>query len=159
VLSGDERYLLDQSQIGDACRLWAYPLCGVYVALYYLALAFLITHELDAVTHSEWRLLFVLRDLEEAIAAQAFVALHVPLLFAVLWYSHHTRRKIGYWTRVGVAAFLIVHMLVHFSLSGAPQYDFDGILSRILILSSGTFAGFYLISQWRSREANGEREV
>jgi len=131
------------------------PLGGMHVALYYLALAFLITHELDAVAHSEWRLLFVLRNLEDAAAAQTFVALHVPLLFAVLWHSHHARREIGYWTRGGVAVFLVVHTLVHFALSGAPQYDFDGVLSRILILSSGAFGGLYLISQWRSREANG----
>jgi hypothetical protein len=28
VQSGDKRYLLDQPSTGDACRLWAYPLCG-----------------------------------------------------------------------------------------------------------------------------------
>jgi hypothetical protein len=29
VQSGDERYLLDQPSIGDACRLWVSPLCGI----------------------------------------------------------------------------------------------------------------------------------
>jgi hypothetical protein len=28
VPSGDKRYLLEEPSIGDACRLWAYPLCG-----------------------------------------------------------------------------------------------------------------------------------
>jgi putative acetyltransferase len=31
VLPGDAVYLLDQPSIGDACRLWAYPLCGIHV--------------------------------------------------------------------------------------------------------------------------------
>jgi RimJ/RimL family protein N-acetyltransferase len=31
VQSGVERYLLDQPSTGDACRLWAYPLCGIHV--------------------------------------------------------------------------------------------------------------------------------
>jgi hypothetical protein len=29
VLSGDKRYLLEEPSTGDACRLWAYPLCGI----------------------------------------------------------------------------------------------------------------------------------
>jgi hypothetical protein len=28
VQSGDKRYLLEEPSTGDACRLWAYPLCG-----------------------------------------------------------------------------------------------------------------------------------
>jgi hypothetical protein len=28
VQSGDEGYLLEEPSTGDACRLWAYPLCG-----------------------------------------------------------------------------------------------------------------------------------
>jgi hypothetical protein len=29
VLSGNEGYVLDEPSTGDACRLWAYPLCGM----------------------------------------------------------------------------------------------------------------------------------
>ncbi len=65
------------------------------MALYYIGLACLFTHELDAVTHSEWRLLFGLRDLPDPTAASAFVALHVPLFFLVLWLSHHPSPRLS----------------------------------------------------------------
>ncbi len=58
---------------------------------YYLALACLFTHELDAVAHSEWRLLFVLQRLPDATALPWFVVLHVPLL---------CRRSVGHGTAV-----------------------------------------------------------
>ncbi len=122
----------------------------MHSALYYLAIAFLITHELDAVTHSEWRLLFLLRDLEETKAAQAFVILHVPLVFAVLWFSQHAIPRVRDRTQYGVALFLVVHALIHFSLSGKPEYDFDGILSRSLILSSAVCGALFLVGRWRT---------
>ena len=53
-------------------------------ALYYLGLAFLFTHELDAVTHAEWRLLPALRLLPDATASPLFVSLHVLLFFAII---------------------------------------------------------------------------
>ena len=43
-----------------------------------LGFALLGSHELDAVTQSEWRLLFVLRDLPEALARDVFVV-HVAI--------------------------------------------------------------------------------
>jgi hypothetical protein len=47
--------------------------------LTHLMLALLFTHELDAMTQSEWRLLYVLRELSDAQGRWWFVALHVPL--------------------------------------------------------------------------------
>lgn len=105
-------------------------------ALYDLGLACLFTHELDAVTHSEWRLLFVLRSLPADVAASWFVALHVPLFFVILWLGHFPRAVVRRWTRRGVAAFLVVHAALHLGLASDPLYDFHGALSRGLILSA-----------------------
>jgi len=123
-------------------------------AIYYLAISVLVAHELDAMTHSEWRLLFGFRDLEDLVASKLFVAGHVPLLFVVLWFSHHVNPKIADWTKTGVSAFLVVHTLMHFALSGVPEYDFNGLLSRSLIFASGALAGVVLLSRWRGRESN-----
>jgi len=68
--------------------------------LYYLGLAFLFTHELDAVTHSEWRLLPALGNMPDAAASPLFVALHVPLFFVVLWLSQHRRDRVRERTRI-----------------------------------------------------------
>ena len=123
----------------------------MHAALYYLGLAFLFTHELDAVTHSEWRLLPVLRDMPDAIASPLFVAAHVLLFFGVLWLSHHRREHVRERTRIAVAAFLVVHAVLHFSLSSASNYEFHGTLSKILIASAAAFGVVYLLERWRTR--------
>jgi len=128
----------------------------MHVALYYLGLACLFTHELDAVTHSEWRLLFGLRDLPDATASPLFVALHVPLFFAILWLSHHRRPALREGTRMAVAAFLVAHAVLHFALSSTPHYEFHGALSRALIVSAAVFGLATLLTQWRSRRRPGK---
>ena len=89
---------------------------------YYLGVALLFTHELDAVMHSEWQLLFVLRSLPDSTGYSLFVALHVPLFFAILWLSQHPREAVRNGTRLAVAALLVVHAVLHLRLSSSPVY-------------------------------------
>jgi hypothetical protein len=120
-------------------------------ALYYLGLACLFTHELDAVTHSEWRLLIGLRSLPANTASSLFIVLHVPLFFAVLWLSHFPREGIRRSTRLVVAAFLVIHAVLHFSLASNPLYEFHGALSRSLILAAAACGLAYLLTQLGGR--------
>ncbi len=119
-------------------------------ALFQLGLAFLFTHELDAMTHSEWRLLFVLGDLPDSTASPWFVALHVPLFFAILWLGHHPRDVVRDTARMVVAAFFVVHAGLHFLLSSSPAYEFHGVLSNTLIVSAAVCGVGYLLVRWRS---------
>ena len=122
-------------------------------ALYYLGLACLFTHELDAVTHSEWRLLVILRDLPDAQASPWFVALHVPAFFTILWLSHFPRAIVRHWTRVLVAGFLVVHAVLHFTNASNPLDEFHGVLSRTLIVAAAVCGLLYVLIQarvWRS---------
>lgn len=125
-------------------------------ALYYLGLACLFTHELDAVTHSEWRLLFFLRDIPDPRASSIFVALHVPLFFGILWLSHDRRDRVRNTTRSAVAVFLAVHATLHLLLSRAPANEFHGPLSVALIGSAGALGIAYLLVRWR-QGGRGER--
>ena len=122
-----------------------FALGGMAIALYYLGLASLFTHELDAVTHAEWRLLFVLRSMPNESAASLFVAIHIPLFFLILWLSHHQRDTVRRWTRRVVAGFLVVHAVLHFT-SSDPEYDFDGALSRALIGLAAACGIAYLLT-------------
>jgi len=128
------------------------------VATYYLAISFLIAHELDAVTHSEWQLLFVLRDLQEATAVHIFALVHIPLVFATLWFSHHANASLRDRTKLGVSIFLVVHAGLHFALSGTPEYDFHGLLSRGLILGSALFGALYVVLRLRRAFDQDARE-
>ena len=114
------------------------------VALYYLGLAFLFTHELDAMTHSEWRLLLVLGSLPDDTASAWFVGLHVPLFFFILWLSHASRDRVRNVVRTVVAAFFVVHAALHFLQSSREAYEFSGALSHALILGAAACGIAYL---------------
>ncbi len=45
--------------------------------------------KLDAVTQSEWLLLYILNTLPEEIARTTFVIIHVPLFSLIFWLTFH----------------------------------------------------------------------
>ena len=135
--------------------LGAEALGRMNATLYYLGLASLFTHELDAVTHSEWELLPILKGLSDAVAAPFFLALHVPLFFAILLLSHHANRAVRETSRTVVAGFLVLHAVLHFSLSSTAGYGFNGALSRTLVFSAGGFGLAYLLIKRRRRNPAG----
>lgn len=113
--------------------------------IYYLGLAALFTHELDAVLNFEWRLLYHLRTLPDVTASSYFVALHLPLFFGFFYFGHHPNAKIKNTFRALVAWFLIIHSLLHFRLSGHDAYLFAGFLSNSYIYLAATMGLLYLL--------------
>lgn len=113
--------------------------------IFYLGFATIITHELDAMTQSEWRLLFILRSLPEETASLAFVILHVPLIAALLWLTNNQSQLIKNWSRIALAAFLMIHSGLHKLLENSPNYTFNSTLSLGLIYGGGLLGLFYLI--------------
>jgi len=119
-----------------------------------LGLGFIASHELDAVTQQEWRLLYVLRSLPEAVAAKAFVALHVPLLALLVWLTHHPMPRLRDGSRMVLMMFLIVHVGLHLRLSDHVLYSFHSPLSQLLIFGAGLCGVLYLWAAarlWRRR--------
>jgi len=120
--------------------------------LFNLGLATLSTHELDAVTQSEWHLLYILNRLPEDIAATAFVFLHVPLFAIIFWLvfneNFHTRE----WSRIVFAIFFIIHAGLHKALENHPLYTFTSPLSQGLIFGAGFLGLLYLIATYISRK-------
>ncbi|MEO1373800.1 MAG: DUF6713 family protein [Cyanobacteria bacterium J06635_10] len=113
--------------------------------IFYLGFATIITHELDAMTQSEWKLLFILRSLPEEIASPTFVILHVPLIAALLWLTNNESQAVKNWSRIGLAAFLVVHSGLHKLLEHHPDYTFNSWLSLGLIYGGGLLGFVYLI--------------
>ena len=114
--------------------------------LFYLGFATLITHELDAMTQLEWRLLFILRSLPEQIASLTFVIVHIPLIAALMWLTNHESPRIQHWSRIAVATFLMVHAGLHKLLEHHPDYTFNSLLSLGLIYGGGLLGFLYWIS-------------
>jgi hypothetical protein len=125
--------------------------------IFNLGFATLITHELDAMTQSEWKLLFILRNLPEQIAPSAFVILHVPLIAALLWLTNNEFEVVKNWSRIALAAFLIIHSGLHKLLENHPDYTFNSWLSLELIYGGGLLGLLYLIwvfMSWKSISNN-----
>ncbi len=116
-----------------------------------LGLGFISTHELDAVTQHEWRLLYVLRSLPEVIAANAFVAVHVPLFAGLVWLTHHPQPSLREGSRLALMGFLIIHVGLHLRLSGHVLYSFHSPLSKVLIFGGGVCGVLYLLAIARGR--------
>ena len=119
---------------------------------YYCALTLLLTHEMDAVKHSEWHLLFILRQLPEAIAYPVFLLLHVPLIFAILWFSKHRNAVIKKMTQYVFAVFLLVHALLHFRLRNDPAYEFSAWSSDSLIYGAAVFAALFIYASCKKKQ-------
>ncbi len=113
--------------------------------LFYLGFATIITHELDAMTQSEWKLLFILRSLPEETASVAFVILHIPLIAALLWLTNNESQFIKSWSRIALSVFIIIHSGLHKLLENNPNYTFNSTLSLGLIYGGALFGLLYLI--------------
>lgn len=116
--------------------------------LFNLGLATLSTHELDAVTQSEWHLLYILNNLPEDIAASTFVVAHAPLFAIIFWLAFNENPNIKEWTRIIFSAFLIIHAGLHKALENHPLYTFKSPMSQGLIFGAGLLGLMYLISTY-----------
>ena len=121
---------------------------------FYLGLACLLTHELDAMPNHEWRVLPLLRALPDDVGMLVFVVGHVPLFAAVIALVASRKARIRSLSRVGLCAFLLVHGLGHALSAGDPNYEFSSTLSDLLIFGAAGFGGLYLLLEWRERAAS-----
>ena len=121
---------------------------------YFFLIAFSLVnaHELDAMTQSEWRLLYILRNFPDPVAEQYFVLLHVPLVAALLHLSFNAQCAVSLWTRSLICAFGPIHALLHWSLSSHPEYSFTSSLSVGLIVGYAISGMAYLLLGFRIRK-------
>lgn len=124
--------------------------------LWMLCLALFAGHELDAVAQSEWRLLYGLRHLDPALGQALFIALHVPLVAALIGLTGHSRPAVRRNSRRLLAGFAVVHAGLHFNLREHPLYLFDSPLSQALIFACAGAGLLYLIVDlgWHHRRAD-----
>lgn len=120
-----------------------------------LMLAALFTHELDAKTQSEWRILYVLRSLTDEQGRSWFVAIHLPLFWALVALTHHANDHLRRASRTYLAVFCIIHALLHWRLSGNPLSTFSTPLSWGLILGAAALGGAYLGVAARAAKSHG----
>lgn len=116
---------------------------------FYLGLALILTHELDAMSHHEWRVLPLLSQLEDAAGQNLFVILHIPILAIVVACIASLNIKLRRKSRDIASGFLIVHAVLHFAFSSHANYEFNSLLSSILIYGAALCGMVYFLSHRR----------
>lgn len=120
---------------------------------FHLSVGSLFTHELDAMTNHEWRVLPLVRMLPEDIAMPFFVWAHVPLFAVVIWLLSSTNARTRQISRYAIAGFLLLHALLHVLHFNHPAYEFESLLSNSLIFGGALFASIYLALEFYQRKA------
>lgn len=114
-----------------------------------LALTLLAVHEMDAMTHAEWRLLPVLSGMEDGLARDVFVLLHIPLYTGLIWTLF-----LGPWKQISGRVFcgvLIGHAAAHFALSGHHLYTFAAPIETITVYGGAFASAVFLVLSYIGR--------
>lgn len=111
--------------------------------LFFVNVAWLFTHELDAIYRYEWRIFqtfvpFYNRMSDEA-AYRTFTLLHLPLFAGVLWAMPYQPFQVGF------NVFLLVHVGLHWFFRNHPENQFKDWFSWLLIAGSAPLAVLHLI--------------
>ena len=101
--------------------------------LFWLNLALLLAHELDAVRRQEWRMFAFLNRLDDERAHQLFVLLHVPLFIVVFWFLSGLDRPVYFWFQLVIDIFLVIHWGLHLLFRNHPANVFTKPFSTRLI--------------------------
>ncbi len=106
------------------------------------AFSLLTVHEMDAMTHAEWRLLPGLASLDEETARNVFVWLHIPLYIGALWAMVFASWRV-FAGRVFSSA-MIAHAVAHFALSGHQHYTFVPPIETATVYGAALAGALYL---------------
>jgi hypothetical protein len=109
--------------------------------IYYATLAAFLTHEIDAAMRHEWRVLPLTSFLPDRTGQLVFIWAHIPVLWLILWLDGDTAVS---WVRLGVSAFAVVHVWLHWIYRRHPAYEFNNSSSWALIVLTGVLGLVYL---------------
>lgn len=108
-----------------------------------LLLTLFLGHELDAIHRHEWRLFPVLRRMDDTLAYLVFLALHLPIILAIVWLGFLVPATVAP-LRIALAGFAIIHAWLHWLFRDNPKNEFNNLVSQVLIWAAGTAGALYL---------------
>ena len=117
--------------------------------IFLLGLGTLVTHELDAMSNAEWRVLPLLKSLSEDVAMTVFVLSHIPLVAVIVGLVTSSNARTRNISKVAVCGFLLFHGIAHWLTSGDANYEFTSALSSALIYGGAALGAIYLLLNYR----------
>ena len=111
--------------------------------VFYLGLAFLLTHELDAMPNHEWRVLPLTSFLSDSVGMNVFVLAHIPIFAVVIGCVASLNLRTRAVAQNAASAFLVIHAGLHFAFSRHAEYQFESLLSSVLIYGAALLGVLY----------------
>lgn len=118
---------------------------------FYLGIGLFFTHELDAMTNHEWRVLPLTSWLGDDMGRLVFVAAHVPLFAILVALMASLNSVVRSRTRVWLSAFLVLHSMLHAGFVMHDNYEFSSLLSNVLIYGAAMCGLLYLFLYRREK--------
>lgn len=112
---------------------------------FFTGLAFMLTHEMDAIRCEEWTIFPGLSRLEPSVGYIVFTALHVPLYLLLFWGLFASGNGLNEALIKGMDIFFMVHVLLHLLMYRHPKNKFKSVLSWSIIIGAGIGGGLDLV--------------
>ena len=125
--------------------------------MFYLGVGMLLTHEMDAMTNREWRVLPLLRSLSDSVGELTFLLAHVPIFAFLIAFVASLHLRVRNRARNLVCGFLVVHAGLHYAYSGHDNYEFTALRSEALIYGAALFGLVYFIAAFLETRVNQQR--
>ncbi|OAB33167.1 hypothetical protein PMSD_15765 [Paenibacillus macquariensis subsp. defensor] len=110
--------------------------------LFLFNLSLFLLHEMDAIRRSEWKLFFVLQDMDDAKAYKVFTFIHLPLYTIILALLFSQYQTITFWV---LDFFLMIHAILHLFFEKHSRNEFKNTFSRFIIYPMGILAAIHLL--------------
>lgn len=119
--------------------------------IFIIGVALLFTHELDAMLNAEWRILPLTSWLPDETGSKYFLLAHIPLFAIILALvtsaNGLVRKRTAFW----LSLFLVVHGVLHAIFMGSSGYEFQSILSNMLIFGGAVCGILYMTLNIKSK--------
>lgn len=112
-------------------------------------LIFIIVSRNPKVSKWAFQSIALVSFLPEELGFNTFVLIHIPLfavLVAVVSSNNSRLRKLS---RLGVGVFLLFHAGLHVLFTNVDGYEFDSMLSSLLIFGGAFVGGLYLLASYK----------
>ena len=110
---------------------------------FYVGLAFILMHEMDAIRCREWRIFPGLSSLNDRAGFAIFLWAHVLLYIALFVFLGIEKYRDG--TIYGMSIFFVIHLLAHLLFLKHPRNEFKDVHSWLLIIGAALAGAWQLM--------------
>ncbi len=112
---------------------------------FFVGLAFMLTHEMDAIKCREWRIFPLTSRLDDSRGYLVFTAVHVPLYLLLFW-ALLAPDGLNQTLMRGLSLFFIIHLGLHLLFLKHPLNEFKSALSWILIVGAALAGALHFVA-------------